>query len=122
MTRKELLIAWGLSDSDRKVVNTIMRTWSIAEVPAASIPKTLDWIQRCYHVPAAYEQCLAALDELCGTFGVEYLSSPKDSMYHLSGYSYLNTGESYAATLVYSHVSQRFSVDSWGDLIERKGW
>lgn len=122
MTRKELLVAWGLGKEDTKLVNTIIRTGTIDAIPSEKIPNTLDWIGRCYHMPARYERCLAALDELCQTHGVEYIPNPKDTSQTFRGYSYLNTGESYAATLVYNHVSGRFSVNSWGDIVERKGW
>lgn len=60
---------------------------------------------------------LRAIDELLGTHGVEPLG-PVD-MHAGPPYSYCNTGDSYAVTVVYERKGDRLILASWGDLAER---
>lgn len=59
---------------------------------------------------------LAALNAEAGTFGVEYV--PPGHNQRSPGFHYLNTGETYAPTLV-RYNSGRYAVTSWGDIVER---
>lgn len=60
---------------------------------------------------------LHAIDEILGTFGVEPLG-PVD-MRDGPPFEYCNTGDSYAATIIYSRESDTLRIGSWGDIAER---
>ena len=87
---------------------------------ADSVPETEQWIRQCYHRPDDLSLKLHACDALLGTHGVEGLG-PVD-MRKGPLVQYLNTGDSYAATLVYYRGRSPRScwvVTSWGDIAER---
>lgn len=58
-------------------------------------------------------------DQELGTFGVEAVK-PEGAVYPTV--LYCNTGETYAATLVYDVAEETFYVASWGDVAEEKGY
>lgn len=57
---------------------------------------------------------LRAIDRLLGNHGVENVSLRNGG----HGFSYSNTGDSYACTVVL-FASGTFRVSSWGDIVER---
>jgi hypothetical protein len=63
---------------------------------------------------------LLMLDELLGTCGVEVIRTDE----HIDNYhfdiraSYLNTGDTYAATLLLDHKERVWKLRSWGDFVE----
>ena len=64
---------------------------------------------------------LHAIDQLVETYGVEPLRDPADGDFDHDGapaYEYLNTGDTYAATLLYSRDDDTLSIGSWGDVAE----
>ena len=62
-------------------------------------------------------RALEAANELLDGHGVEHLSvqTRREGTLHAD---YVNTGETYDATLLYDHHANRFRVTSWGDLLE----
>lgn len=66
-------------------------------------------------------RALAAIDRIVGTHGVEALSHPDDDGCFTLGprWEYLNTGDTYAATLVYHRDADAIRIGSWGDIAER---
>lgn len=63
---------------------------------------------------------LQACDRLLGTHGVEVLREPGQSWDDDPAYEYLNTGDTYAWTLVYASERRRsWLVASWGDIAEK---
>lgn len=61
---------------------------------------------------------LRALDEILGTHGVEALGKGNTPPY-APPYEYLNTGDPYAVTLIYTKKSDTISIGCWGDIAER---
>lgn len=61
---------------------------------------------------------LAAMDEVCGTYGVEPLGAPR-SMREGPPFEYLNNGDPYTATLLYTLATDTLRVACWGDVVER---
>lgn len=78
-----------------------------------------EWCKSCYHQPSYIERFLCAADEILETFGVEYIEVEGSSR---AVYAYCNTGDAYAPTLIYSYETGAFSVRSWGDIVERRGY
>ncbi len=79
-------------------------------------PKTNDWATSCYHYPRRIELILSALNELMGTFGVEAFNSRESRMHAIA--EYLNTGDTYAPTILFRHDTGTFRITSWGDFFE----
>ena len=70
--------------------------------------------RECYHPPATYDLRLTCLDALGESYGVECFETSRGEAVH-----YLNTGDTYAPTLVRFRGTYR--VASWGDLAEKHG-
>jgi hypothetical protein len=63
---------------------------------------------------------LREADRVLNGNGVEYIDSREDTMRSQDGLSYVNMGDTYDTTLLYDHKTGRFSVGSWGDVVERQ--
>lgn len=63
---------------------------------------------------------LLMLDELLGTCGIEAIRTDEHiDNYHLDiRASYLNTGDTYATTLLLDHKERVWKLRSWGDFVE----
>lgn len=84
-------------------------------------PQTNAWADSCLHYPNRREIKLEALDELLRTCGVEAIS---DERIYIDKYhgnivaSYLNTGDSYAETLLFDNYENKWKLTSWDDFAE----
>ena len=84
-------------------------------------PRTFAWLNQCYHKPRKNEIALEMLDELFNTCGVEGIS---DDRFYVDRYhgnivaSYVNTGDTYSATLLLDHLASRWRLTTWGDFVE----
>lgn len=83
-------------------------------------PATTKWANSCYNPLPAKDCKLSALNELLGMFGVEAVRDENtwDRYYGDVVAEYLNTGDSYAATLVLDHQRGKWLLTSWGDFVE----
>jgi hypothetical protein len=84
-------------------------------------PKTAAWIRACYHEPRPEEKKLRACDEILETYGTEAIESSVyqvDRFHHKIVAVYCNTGDSYAATILFETERERFVITSWGDWVE----
>ena len=61
---------------------------------------------------------LHAIDKIMGTHGVEGLG-PQRARDYAPAYEYLNTGDTYASTLIFDRDKDRLFVGSWGDVAEK---
>lgn len=66
------------------------------------------------------EMRMCALDELCLTFGAEAIETSEyiDRFHGNIRCSYLNTGDSYATTILLDHRDNRWLFTGWGDFVE----
>jgi hypothetical protein len=86
-------------------------------------PNTCKWVDACYNSPHKFEVKLSALDELLRTYGVEHINDKNtyvDSFYGNIVATYLNTGCTYATTILLDHVHGRWRLTSWGDFYESR--
>jgi hypothetical protein len=74
-------------------------------------PQTRAWLRQCFHEPNDLDRRLAALDELLGTHGVEACGP---------AFEYLNAGDAYNLTVIYSRKTDSFRLGCWGDIVERE--
>lgn len=85
-----------------------------------TVAETQAWIDQCFHRPDRMSLVLHACDALLGTCGVEGLGPVSVQLGPLV--QYLNTGDTYAPTLVYyrGRTTRRcWAVESMGDIVER---
>jgi hypothetical protein len=78
----------------------------------ASVQKILS---NSYHTPWWIDQVMEALDEIAGTFGVEYLV---EQGREAARYLYLNTGDTYAATIIFDCRDKTIRISCVGDVVE----
>jgi len=88
--------------------------------------KAVEWCRELYAHKRRYTSChpshtaAEVLGERekrfpdLGTFGVEWWDDCGQD-----GWQYLNTGDSYELTILFSSKSGRFRVGCWGDIAER---
>lgn len=76
------------------------------------------WIRQCYHRPAETELIMKAIDEVLETCGIEAIWSESFSD-KCPQFTYCNTGDSYALTVLYDYFESKFIVSSWGDTVEK---
>lgn len=87
------------------------------------LPKTARYVRSLYSDPYNSRMwrrtvALEAMDEIMGTHGVEALG-PNVGGPNPPPYEYLNTGDSYAATLVYTRKTDTLSIGDWASIVER---
>ena len=87
---------------------------AVREHPAAVARRA-----ECFHPPSLLDQRLHALNATAETCGVEYIAHRDDTYSETYGIEYLNTGDSYASTLMFDHARGSWRVGSWGDVVER---
>lgn len=88
------------------------------EANADKFKRTLEWDRQCYHRPKPRELKRAAIDELIGTSGVEYLGRYRQVGGCMAGdmVHFCNGGDVYATTIVF--IGRVLRVDYVGRLIE----
>lgn len=59
------------------------------------------------------------LNTMLECHGVEYIRHRNDDQYGAYGLTYLNTGDSYVATIIYNHKTDTIAVCSIGDIVEK---
>lgn len=125
---KTLTEQLGISKPRAKYIRKLMKL----EVGDHQLPAaTQQWLQQCHHTPSIEtgrtasrrEVAMHAIDAVLGTHGVEavYLNWNRKWIdnYHCDvAFTYCNTGQTYAATVLLGSSSQHFAVSSWGDRVE----
>jgi hypothetical protein len=76
-------------------------------------------IAECLHSPKTYDVRMHVLDSIAETHGVEYINHRDDTFTQAQGLDYLNTGDTYALTIIRNCATGRYRVASWGDIVER---
>jgi hypothetical protein len=72
-----------------------------------------DLFRQFYNKPTGYYTKLVVLDKLLSTYGIESFEHKK------AAYTYLNAGDSYCLTVIYNHRKGNFTLNSWGDIVEK---
>jgi hypothetical protein len=106
-----------IKDVDRAAavkVRAILQLTTVDAVTELSGP-ALDYVRACYHRPPLQLVKLTAVDAILRTFGVE--SIPPGHNSRSPAIDYCNSGDTYAATLMWTNG--RYRVGSWGDIVER---
>jgi hypothetical protein len=95
----------------------------LRELIETHVPATERYVRSLYSDP--YDSdiwrvtvALHAMDQIMGTHGVEGLGPTRSGDY-APAYEYLNTGDTYATTLIYDRARDALKIGSWGDIAER---
>ena len=116
-----------IKDVTKAMANEIREIWKMPtsralmahlEANPAKFKNTLEWERQCVHVPKPKTMKHAAIDELIGTSGVEYLGRYRQAGSCMAGdmVHYCNGGDFYATTIVF--IGRALRVDYMGRLIE----
>jgi hypothetical protein len=125
---KRLVDCLNVSIDDAKLIRNIGHAVddrdTLEEIINAKCPKTAQYVRSMYCDPyrsAMWRTTVAlhAMDCIVGTHGVESLGPPNDRDGYAPPYEYLNTGDTYAMTLIYCRDTDSISLGSWGDIAER---
>lgn len=88
---------------------------AVREHPAAIARRA-----ECFPSPTLLDLRLRALNAEAETCGVEYIAHRDDGMRDIYGLEYLNTGDTYATTIIYDHSRGSWRVGCWGDVVEAR--
>lgn len=81
-----------------------------------SMPAVSELRRQCYNEPSKHHKVMTALDSLFDTCGVEHIGEVH--MHDGPPIEYLNTGDSYAATVVWYRDLGKFRVQCYADAVE----
>lgn len=116
-TNQELRSAFQIShDQAATILLLIDGTIKINRDGDERFPVTSSWLNRCYNRPAKHELIMSAINEIVGGFGVEAIKHPQDSDEIVA--EYINTGDSYSATIIRDCETGQYSLSTWGDVAE----
>lgn len=108
-------------DDARLAIKTIRYKVSPLDEPR-KFPRTYETYSRLGDLSSENdnEMRMSALDELCLTCGVEPIRTSEyiDRFHGEIRASYLNTGDSYATTILLDHRDLKWRLMSWGDFVE----
>jgi hypothetical protein len=116
-----------LSATDARLIKRIAKATDAPEALRKLIdercPKTADYVRSMYSDPYNSHMwrvtvALHAVNGILGTHGVEGLG-PEVSGIAPPPYEYLNAGDTYATTLIYTRKTDTLRVGCWGDIAER---
>lgn len=80
-----------------------------------------NWCRQCYNEPPQFDKVLCALNEVLDGHGVEGIEREDawvDSYHGRFIASYVNMGDTYAATIVRDSETGKFLLTTWGDFVE----
>lgn len=105
----------------RKLAKLTDDAEGLREYIAAHCEATHAYARQCYSDPFdsymwRVTMALHAIDKVLGTHGVEALGSSDTR--NGPPYEYCNTGDAYAATLIYNRDRDTLFVGCWGDIAE----
>jgi hypothetical protein len=125
---KRLVDCLNVSIDDAKLIRSIghecKQGGHLRSLIDAKCPETAQYVRSLHNDPYhtfGWRRTIAlhAMDCIVGTCGVEGLGPPDDRDGYAPPYEYLNTGDTYAMTLVYCRATDSISLHSWGDIAEK---
>lgn len=117
ISTRRLVAELGVNEGQARTIRGLM----IGAISPFTIAQTEAWRRQCYHEPheTAPETIMHAIDGVLETCGTEAIWSNRSCTRPVA--EYCNTGDSYAATVLYDYMSETYKITSWGAWIERYG-
>lgn len=108
-----------IKDVTPEIARLVRAAWTVDHavlltLMAEHAPRATSHYNACYTLPKTREIRRTVIDELIGTYGVEFLGTHRrtgNSIY------YCNAGDTYATTVLFQGA--RLTVGCWGYLVER---
>jgi len=127
-SEKALLNAFrDLTRENAKLIRALARATDdeelLEQLVNDNVPGTARYVRSMFSSPYRSHMwrvtvALHAMNEIMGTYGVEALG-PDVGGPNPPPYEYLNSGDTYATTLVYRRSDDSLHIGSWGDVAER---
>jgi hypothetical protein len=123
---KTLTANFRISPDEAKLIRKIATTADDGEelktLIDARVPATSSYVRSLFSNPYRSRiwrttVALHAMNDIMGTHGVEGLGPGRSGDY-APPYEYLNTGDTYASTLVFDRDKDRLFISSWGNIAE----
>jgi hypothetical protein len=91
------------------------------DIDPLTYPAVAQWAAQCYNAPRDSELVEKALDAELGTHGTEAIRGDMWNRFYCDAVAiYLNTGDTYATTLIFDIPARRWIVASLGSFVESK--
>ena len=86
-----------------------------------SLPIIKNWLKTMQHEPRKIEKIMEALNVTLEMFGIEAIRFEDwiDNYYCDICATYLNTGDTYAPTILYDTKNKKFILTTFGDFVEK---
>jgi len=123
MTTQQIASHLGISLRKAAIVLALIRGQLDPLSYPSHFPETDTWVHQCHYLPRQSERVLSALNELLEMHGVEGLrieGEHVDNHYYDIVATYLNTGDSYAPTILLDHERNKWRLTSCGDFVEAR--
>lgn len=108
---RELSLSPAAADTVRGLIRREIKTWNKDLFPASN-----HYFETCYHKPGLRERMMNCLNEICGGHGVEAIEGES---FRQPAALYVNMGDTYTPTILFSYKTDSFSLTTWGDFAER---
>ena len=115
---KSLVSSLGITEDKAKLVRSIIKgETKLRDLPPEHFPSTNAWIDSCHNIPSNREIRLEALNETIGGFGVEVVGDCNCYPPNIKA-EYINTGDTYSATILRVNATGTYRLTTWGDFVE----
>lgn len=112
---KRMVEHLGISEDQAKILKKMMND----EISPVVIAEGMGLTKGFYNDPDKVYAIMLVADKFMEGSGVEGLEGEYvDSFSQNVQASYVNTGDTYSATLLYDNVTGRFVLTTWGDFVE----
>lgn len=103
-----------------KLIRNIVRDKMYIPALVKQYSRVEKWINQCYNEPGIVDIKLEILNDILECYGTEaiWLNEWIDNYSQNIGYVYLNTGDTYNPTIVYSTEQRVFFLGCIGDVVE----
>ena len=110
---KKALLQAGFNAEQAQAIRDLLH----GNVKPGAYASVLHWRAECYHPPTHVECVMCAIDEIIHGCGTESIWGETDEQWPLA--EYVNTGDTYSATILYCYKTRAFRLTTWGDFYER---
>lgn len=113
-SQKALISSLNIAAEQATTVRGLIRG-EICTRDTEKFPKSNSYFSKCYHEPCRLARILECLNECIGAHGVECIGEART---YGPPAEYLNTGDTYSATILFDHIAGNFKLTTWGDWYE----
>lgn len=105
----------GITQEQAETIRGLIRG-EIRTLGNDQFPESNKWFDSCHHQPKRLDRILACINEVMQGHGIEAIWG-NDTYWPAA--DYINTGDTYSATILFNRESSAFQLTSWGGFFER---